>query len=186
MSDGVGSGAGSHGCGSAVAVADGDGGACVGHGVLANSAGGRGGDGARTLSAGTRPRTAAGGGGHMQLLLVAEEEIASGEAPRAFRAFEGLLLGVGSLVAFEMLEAREGSLARTANVWPRLVRLRGREDLWSSRRPRANGCGGDHHLGVVVLCHHSTVLSSLRLHGDGIGDHSNRVVGEVSNSGTVH
>lgn len=39
----------------------------------------------------------------MELLLVAQEQVPAGEASRALRAFEGLLLRVGPLVAFQVL-----------------------------------------------------------------------------------
>jgi hypothetical protein len=63
----------------------------------------------------------------MELLLVPQEEVATGEASRALGALERLLLGMGALVAFEMLESSKGSIARPADVRPRFVGLGGRE-----------------------------------------------------------
>lgn len=41
----------------------------------------------------------------MQLLLVAKEQISTSEAAGAVRAFEGLLLGMRTLMALQMFQA---------------------------------------------------------------------------------
>jgi hypothetical protein len=45
----------------------------------------------------------------VQLLLVAEQQVAAGEAAGALLALEGLFLGVGALMALQVLQAGEGS-----------------------------------------------------------------------------
>ncbi|ELR09742.1 hypothetical protein GMDG_04228 [Pseudogymnoascus destructans 20631-21] len=86
---------------------------------------------AGALAAVPRPRRRR--GGHMQLLLVAQEQVPPREAARALGALERLLLGVGALVALEMLEPRKRARAGRADVWPGLVGLgrgEGRRRLW--------------------------------------------------------
>lgn len=168
VSDGVCPRTGSHSGCSAVAVADGRGGG-VRHRVLADAAGaGGGGDRARALPAGTRSRAAAGGGRHVELLLVAQQEVASGEASGAFRAFEGLLLGVGSFVTLKVLQACERALACLTDMWSRLVGLRSglRFSTWRLRASIRGRCLS------VNTGHGSAVLRSLRLHAGGFRNHS--------------
>ena len=69
----------------------------------------------------------------MQLLLMAQKQVSPGEAARALWAFEGLLLGVGALMALQMLQTGEGALACAAYVWARLVGL---------GRGKGRVCGG--------------------------------------------
>lgn len=63
----------------------------------------------------------------MQLLLVPQKEITSGKASLAFGTLKRLLLGVGPLVALQMLQSGEGALASSAYMWPGLVCLRRRK-----------------------------------------------------------
>lgn len=75
-------------------------------------------------------------GGLVKLLLVAKQQIATGKASCTFGAFEGLLLGVGALVPFQVLKTSKGALASCANVRTGFVRL------WRGevgRRFRAHG-----------------------------------------------
>lgn len=79
----------------------------------------------------------------MQLLLVPQEKVAASEAPRTLGAGERLLLGVGSFVTLQMLQASEGPLAGSTYVGARLVGLRGREVGAGTRLGRrADGYGG--------------------------------------------
>ena len=79
----------------------------------------------------------------VQLLLVPQEKVAAGEAPRALGAGEGLLLGVGSFMTLQMLQASEGSLAGSTYVGTRLIGLGGREVGAGTRLGRrADGYGG--------------------------------------------
>jgi len=55
---------------------------------------------------------------------VTQQEVASGKASGAFRAFEGLLLGVGAFVTLKVLQACERALACLTDMWSRLVGLR--------------------------------------------------------------
>lgn len=59
----------------------------------------------------------------MKLLLVAKQQITTGKASCTFGAFEWLLLGVGTLVPFQVLETCEGTLASCANMRAGLVCL---------------------------------------------------------------
>jgi hypothetical protein len=68
---------------------------------------------------GTRGR----GGGLMQLLLVAEKQVTTGEATGAFGALERLLFCMRPLVALEMLQTSERPLAGAADMGTRLVGL---------------------------------------------------------------
>lgn len=52
-----------------------------------------------------------------------QQQVAASEAPSALGALEGLLLGVGTLVALEVLESSEGTIAGPADVRPRFVGL---------------------------------------------------------------
>jgi hypothetical protein len=63
----------------------------------------------------------------MELLLVPQQEVAAGEAPRTLGALEGLLLGVGALVTLQVLKSSKCSIAGPADVRPRFVGLGGRE-----------------------------------------------------------
>jgi len=73
----------------------------------------------------------------MELLLMTQEEVAAGEASRAFRALEGLLFGVRPFVTLEVLQSCERALAGLADVRSRLVGLGSR--LWfSTWRLRSN------------------------------------------------
>lgn len=63
----------------------------------------------------------------MEFLLVPQEQVAAGEAARAFGALEGFLFGVGTLMTLQVLESSEGSIAGPADVRPRFVGLGGRE-----------------------------------------------------------
>lgn len=63
----------------------------------------------------------------MQFLLVTEQQVATGETSCTLGALEGLLLGVGTLVAFKMLETGEGALAGAADVRAGLIGLGRRE-----------------------------------------------------------
>lgn len=78
----------------------------------------------------------------MQLLLVTQEEVAAGKASGALGAGERLLLGVGSLVALEVLQAGKGPLACTTDMGAGLVGLGGREVGAGSGLGRAHGYGG--------------------------------------------
>lgn len=60
---------------------------------------------------------------HVEFLLVAQKEIPSGETPRAVWAFKGLLLGMRTLVAFQMLQTRERPGTCRADMRSRLVSL---------------------------------------------------------------
>jgi hypothetical protein len=59
----------------------------------------------------------------VELLLVTQQQVSAGEASRAFGALEGLLLCVGALVAFQVLEAGKGALAGCADVRAGLIGL---------------------------------------------------------------
>jgi len=59
----------------------------------------------------------------MQLLLVPEQQIATGETSRTLSAFEGLFFRVGPLMAFEMLQSCKSSLTSSAHMWSRFIRL---------------------------------------------------------------
>lgn len=63
----------------------------------------------------------------MELLLVAQEQVAPGKTSCAFGALERLLLGMRPLMSFQMLEPGERALAGCTNVRARLVGLGGRE-----------------------------------------------------------
>lgn len=63
----------------------------------------------------------------MQLLLVSEKKVSTGEAARAVRAFKGLLLRMRTLMAFQMFQSRKRATAGRANVRPGLVRFRWRD-----------------------------------------------------------
>jgi hypothetical protein len=63
----------------------------------------------------------------MQLLLMAQQQVASRKATRALRALERLLLCVRALVSLQMLESRKRPRACRADVRPRLVSLWWRE-----------------------------------------------------------
>lgn len=60
----------------------------------------------------------------MELLLVAQQQIAAGEASLAVTALERFFLGVRTLVSLEVFQAGKGALTGGANVRSRLVRLR--------------------------------------------------------------
>ncbi len=66
----------------------------------------------------------------VQLLLMAQQQIAASKAPRTLRTLKRLFLGMRSLVAFQMLEPCKGALAGTANVGTRLVGLGRRKVGW--------------------------------------------------------
>lgn len=63
----------------------------------------------------------------VQLLLVSQQQITASKAPRALGTLKRLFLGVGTLVAFQVLEAGEGTLTSAADVGTRLVGLGRRE-----------------------------------------------------------
>ena len=138
MGDGVGPGSRAHGGGSTVSVAHGRR-AGVGHRVFADPAGGGWGNGARAFPARARAGAGAGRCRHVELLLMAEQEIAPSKAPSAFGAFERLLLCVGPLVTLQVLEAGERALTGVADMRSRFVGLRGRQaGLGRSRSLRTN------------------------------------------------
>lgn len=60
----------------------------------------------------------------MKFLLMPKQEVSSGETPCTFGTFERLLLGVGTLMAFEMLKASKRSGADCADMGSRFVVLR--------------------------------------------------------------
>jgi hypothetical protein len=64
----------------------------------------------------------------MQLLLMAEQQIAARKAAGTVGAFKGLLLRMGSLVALQVLQSRKRATAGSADMRPRLVGL-GRRDV---------------------------------------------------------
>lgn len=64
----------------------------------------------------------------MELLLVPQQEIPAGKASRALLAFEGFLLGMRSLVSFQVFQSCERTSAGTADMRSRLVGL-GRRKL---------------------------------------------------------
>lgn len=88
--------------------------------------------GALTAIAGARRR----GGRLVKLLLVSQQQIATSEASRAFRALKRLLLGVGALVAFQMLQSGEGALTSRAHMRAGLIGFGGRK---IGRRLRVHG-----------------------------------------------
>jgi hypothetical protein len=57
----------------------------------------------------------------MELLLVTQQQVAPGEASRALRALKRLLLCVGTLVAFQVLQSGKGTLAGCADVRAGLI-----------------------------------------------------------------
>lgn len=65
----------------------------------------------------------------VQFLLVAQQEVAAGKTTCALGALERLLLGMRSLMAFQMLQACEGALASLTDMRPRLVGLGRRKGL---------------------------------------------------------
>lgn len=79
---------------------------------------------------------------------MAQKQVTPGEASLAVGALEGLLLGVGTFVPLQMLQTGKCALAGSANMWPRLVRLRRRE---------VGGCfgvdgnGGGFCIGICIL-----------------------------------
>lgn len=77
----------------------------------------------------------------MELLLVAQEQISTGEASRALGAFEGLLLGVGPLMAFQMFQSCKRAMAGRADMRARLVSLGWRHDGGGLRCVHGDGRG---------------------------------------------
>ena len=59
----------------------------------------------------------------MQLLLMAQQQIASGKASRALGAFEWLLFRMRALMTFQMLQASEGPRAGCTDMGARLIGL---------------------------------------------------------------
>jgi len=102
----------------------------------------------------------------MQLLLVAEQQIPSGETPGTLGALERLLFGVRAFVALKMLEARERSSAGSTNVRTRLFGLgnlgassQGRRLSTRARRALREAGLGDafhtRHVGLIcTICRH--------------------------------
>lgn len=84
----------------------------------------------------------------MQLLLVTQEQIPSGKASCAFWTFKGLLFGVRSLMAFQMLQPGKGALAGPADMWTRLVGLGWGEIVIGGLGVYGNGRG----FGLRSLC----------------------------------
>lgn len=91
----------------------------VGDAVLAGSALG----GSTTRRFASVPWAGRGCGRLMELLLVSQQQIATGKASGAFWALKWLLLRVGTLVSLEMLESRKRTLAGSADMRARLVGL---------------------------------------------------------------
>lgn len=69
------------------------------------------------------PWTRGGRRSHVQLLLMAKEEIPTGEAASTFGAFKGLLLRMGPFMTFQMLETRKGPTTGGADMGSWLIRL---------------------------------------------------------------
>jgi hypothetical protein len=63
----------------------------------------------------------------MELLLMAQEKIPACKTPGALWTLERLLLGVGPLVPFQVLQSRKGAGTCPTDMGPGLVRLRGRK-----------------------------------------------------------
>lgn len=61
--------------------------------------------------------------GHVELLLMAQQQVPASETSRAFRTLKWLLLGVRSLMTLEMFQSRETSLASAADMRSRFVVL---------------------------------------------------------------
>ena len=128
------------GAGAAVALA------CPSWG--AGGSGGGSGAGAGAAARALPPRRSTPRRGHvrvMQLLLMPKQKVPTREAPRALGALERLLLGMGALVALEMLQPRKAPGAGGADMWPRFVGLgrwegRARRPGPGGARVRASGC----------------------------------------------
>jgi hypothetical protein len=105
----------------------------AGYGVFADSGGRIGWKASRAFPT-SIPGSCVGRALLVELLLVAEQEVASRKASRALGALEGLLFGVRSLVSLQVLQSRKRPCACRADVWPGLVVLGWREGLDRGRR----------------------------------------------------
>lgn len=115
----------------------------AGNAILASSLGG-------CYTAGrfsTVARPCRGRRGLVQLLLVPEKQISTGEAAGALGALERFFFGMRTLVAFQVLETGKGTLARRADVGSWLI------GFWcgkGGRRLGVDGYGGSCKVNVLA------------------------------------
>lgn len=90
----------------------------------------------------------------MQLLLVSEKEVATGETSCAFGAIKGFFFGVGALMSLQVLETSECTLARLAGMRARLVGL-GWWEVVGGRLCRVHGdCRS-----FIIVCSQSSLAA---------------------------